>query len=104
MKLFARRVLNLLLYLSFCVVVGTGLLLEFRVCGHGLRALGWSRHQWGDIHTWVSYLFIALVMTHLLINWQWLIKVAASGYLWRIVLGLIAGLGFIAAFLFFPVK
>ena len=49
MKIVFRRILNLLLYLSFCVMLGTGLLMAYRLipgsrtvtlpdCGHMLLA------------------------------------------------------------------
>ena len=108
MRMLLRRVLNLLLYLSFCTLVGTGLLMAFRLIpgsrgGQGLEVLGWSRHDWGDLHTWISYLFIALIALHMAINWTWLAKVAAKGHLWRVVIGLIVGLSIITAFLLLPV-
>ena len=43
--------------------------------------LGYGRHEWGDIHTWVGFLGIILVMVHLVLNWQWLVKVAASKHI-----------------------
>lgn len=107
MKLILRRVLNLLLYLSFCTLIGTGLLMAFRLIpgnrgGQGLQVLGWNRHQWGDLHAWVSYGFAALVVWHLVINWAWLKKVAASDHVWRLIVGLIAGVAIIGAFLVLP--
>ena len=79
MRITFRRILNLLLYLSFCVMVGTGLLMAYRLIpgsrgGQGLEVLGWNRHEWGALHTWVSYVFITLVAAHLAINWAWLTK------------------------------
>lgn len=108
MKMLLRRILNLLLYLSFCLLTGTGLLMAFRLVpgrkgGRGLEVLGWSRHDWGDLHSWVSYAFIGLVCIHLWINWAWLTKVAARGHLWRLLLGLAIGAAIIAAFLLLPV-
>lgn len=109
MKLVIRRVLNLMLYLSLCVMVGTGLLMAFRLIpgsrgGGGLEVLGWNRHQWGDLHTWVSYIFILLIVIHMAINWLWLLRVAAQGRIWRIVLGLLAGIAIVGVFFFLPVK
>ena len=109
MKMLLRRALNLLLYLSFCLLTGTGLLMAFRLVpgsrgGRGLEVLGWGRHDWGDLHAWVSYAFVGLVFVHLWINWAWLTKVAARGHLWRVLIGLALGLAIIAAFLLLPVK
>ena len=109
MKIAIRRVLNLLLYLSFCVMAGTGFLMAFRLVpgsrgGGGLEVLGWNRHQWGDVHTWVSYLFILLIVIHLAINWTWLLRIAGQGRLWRLALGLIVGIVIVGAFFLVPIK
>lgn len=109
MKTVLRRILNLLLYLSFCVMIGSGLLLAYRLLpgsrgGQGLTLLGWGRHDWGDLHTWVSYVFIALTILHLVINWKWLVKVASQDHVWRLLAGLLVGLGIIAAFLLLPIE
>ena len=56
----------MLLWLVFCAMAGTGLLLAFRLPpgfrgGAGLAVMGWTRHQWGDLHTWLSYAFLGLI-------------------------------------------
>jgi hypothetical protein len=108
MKLALRRLLNLLLYLSFCVMVGTGLMMAYRLIpgsrgGQGLEILGWNRHQWGDLHRWVSYGFVALIVVHLALNWSWLVKCAAKGHAWRLASGLLAGAAIIGTLLFLPI-
>jgi hypothetical protein len=108
MRIIFRRILNLLLYLSFCVMVGTGLLMAYRLIpgsrgGQGLEVLGWDRHQWGALHTWVCYVFITLVATDLAINWAWLTKCTAKGHAWRLGAGLLAGAVIIGAFLLLPI-
>ena len=108
-KVWYRRVLNLLLYLSFCFIVGTGLLLEFKLVpggqgGHGLTVLGMSRHEWGEWHFYVSLFFVLLVIIHLILSWGWLKRVAANKRLWPVILGLLAGLGMIAAIYFQPIE
>jgi mono/diheme cytochrome c family protein len=108
MKLAIRRLLNLLLYLSFCVMIGTGLLMAYRLVpgslgGQGLEVLRWDRHQWGDLHRWISYLFVALMLVHLALNWNWLVKCAAKGHPWRLGAGLLAGAAIVGTLLFLPV-
>ena len=65
-----KRVLDLALYLVACVTAGTGLLLAYRLphgAGNAGRVVffGYGRHEWGDIHTWLAYLGIILVVVHL---------------------------------------
>lgn len=108
MKLAFRRTLNLFLYLSLCLMIGTGLLMAYRLVpgsrgGQGLQVLGWTRHDWGDMHTWISYFFVALVVAHLGISWTWLVKCAAQGRGWRLAAGLLAGAAIIGVFLLLPI-
>ena len=89
-----KRVLDLALYLVACVTAGTGLLLAYRLphgAGNANREVffGYGRHEWGDIHTWLAYLGIILVVVHLALNWQWLVKVAASKHIWRLAAGIL---------------
>jgi hypothetical protein len=104
-----KRVLDLALYLVACVTAGTGLLLAYRLphgAGNASRVVffGYGRHEWGDIHTWLAYLGIILVVVHLALNWQWLVKVAASKHIWRLAAGILSGLLIVIAFLFLPVE
>jgi uncharacterized membrane protein len=109
MRNWAHRILNLSLYLVFCFMVGTGILLEYRLVpgsegGHGLSALGMGRHDWGDWHFWLGASFVVLVILHLWLNRAWLHKIAAKMKWWRLWLGLIAGLIIILGIAFLPLK
>lgn len=97
MKTLISRVLNLLLWLTFCAMAGTGLLLAFRMPpgsrgGAGLTALGMTRHEWGDWHTWIGYAFLVLLVAHLAMHWQWLWKIAAQRKTRPLLVGLGLGL------------
>ncbi len=64
---------------------------------------GQGLHGWGEIHTWLAYFALALFLVHLVLNWQWLVKVAASKHIWRLVAGILSGLFIVGAFLLLPV-
>lgn len=103
-----KKVVDLMLYLLFCALAGTGMLLSYRL-PHGAGAsralfLDFGRREWGEIHTWLAYLSIAVLVVHLLFNSQWLVKVAASKHLWRLAAGILAGLLIVGAFLLLPVE
>lgn len=103
------RVLNGLLWLVFCSMAGTGLLLAFRLPpgsrgGQGLSALGLSKHEWGDLHTWLSYAFLVLTITHLALHWRWFWQVAAKKKRWPLILGFGVGLALLAALALLPVS
>jgi hypothetical protein len=76
-----KKVIDLVLYVLFCAMVGTGMLLSYRLLhGDGTSRplfLGFGRHEWGEIYTWIGFLSVALLVVHLFLNWQWLVKVAA---------------------------
>ena len=33
--------------------------------------LGLHRHQWGNIHAYLSIVFVALMVVHIVLNWRW---------------------------------
>src|SRR5262245_23315749 len=104
-----KRWIDLTLYLVSCALGGTGLLLAYRLPhGHGegrmVTFLGYGRHEWGTIHTWLAWVAIFLVVSHLVLNCEWLVKIAASGRLARLAAGIFAGLLIGSAFLVFPVE
>jgi len=106
---FLPRVLNALLWLVFCAMAGTGLLLAFRLPpgsrgGRGLSAWGLSRHEWGDWHTWLSYVFLALILTHLALHWRWFWQVAARKKRWPLLLGFGLGLALLLFLALQPVS
>lgn len=103
------RILNFCLWLSFCAMAGTGLLLAWRMPpgsrgGQGLQALGMGRHEWGDWHTWISYAFIALILVHLALHWRWLWQVASRRRPWPVTAGLALGILLLFALLLQPVE
>lgn len=90
------RATNLLLYLSFCALVGTGALLTWKLVpgsqgGRGLTVLGMTRHEWSDLHFWTGTVCVSTTLAHIILNWPWLKKIASSGKAWRLALGLLVG-------------
>lgn len=65
--------------LVFFGLVETGLLLYFVLPPgsgkQGLSLWGLSRHEWGDIHFWLSLAIIALIVLHVVLHWQWVCTV-----------------------------
>jgi hypothetical protein len=35
-----------------------------------------TRHQWNDIHLWVSLVMIGIVLVHLALHWRWIVCTA----------------------------
>lgn len=56
-------------------MVFIGILLGWAMpAGPGQEKYFWSlhRHQWGDIHLWLSILFLAFLVVHLVLHWKWI--------------------------------
>jgi hypothetical protein len=75
-----KNTLNFVVDLAALVVmlalVATGLLLYFILVpgsrgGQGLALWGWSRHDWGDLHFWLSLSLLALIILHVILHWDW---------------------------------
>ncbi len=66
---------------AFSTLAGTGFLMKFRLppgSGESLAVLGLVRHDWGAIHLWLAFAFLALMLAHILLHWRW-IKAMAQG-------------------------
>jgi uncharacterized membrane protein YraQ (UPF0718 family) len=66
--------------------------------------IGLDRHEWGDIHTWLAYGAIGVAGVHLLLNRRWLVKVAGSNGVWRLMAGVGTGLLIVGFFVLAPVE
>lgn len=66
-KTFLLSLGNAALYLSTCLLVGTGLLLELRMDEEdgATRLFGMDPDDWGEIHLVIAIGFVALTLFHL---------------------------------------
>jgi hypothetical protein len=106
MKNPIHRALNLSLYIAFCLMLGTGVIMEYRLPpGSGrMSVLGLTRHQWGDWHYYIALAFLLLVFWHLWMNRIWLHKIAGRMKSWRVVLGLFAGVALVVGMILLPIQ
>ena len=96
MKTAIWRLLRLLLWLSFGVMIGIGLLMGYELIPRSsgnprLEVLGWTYRNWGDSHAFLINVFFTLATLNLLMVWAWLIRCAAKGDFPRLIAGLFAG-------------
>jgi hypothetical protein len=101
-------------FLLFSSLVSTGMLLHFSLPpgSGGNMVFGLSRHEWGDVHFWISVGFLSAVAVHLCLHSAW-IKALTLGHSggsqrgWRggvaVVVGVIC-LAVMLMFLFLPVS
>jgi hypothetical protein len=85
-----KVLIDALLFVDLCSIAVIGLLLAFVIpTGKTPEAskflLGLHRHQWGDIHLYLSLMLLGLLILHVWLNWTWVVQSAKSyvGESWR---------------------
>lgn len=75
-----RRINDLILYLCFCFLFGTGLMMKLSfVKGLGPQTvMGLSKHDWETLHVWVGVLIFFVLVVHFVVNRLWILKVGAN--------------------------
>nr|WP_319491181.1 DUF4405 domain-containing protein [uncultured Desulfobacter sp.] len=103
-----KRVVDSALWFLFCFILGTGLMLHYRLVpgfqgGAGVNFFWISRHGWGNIHFWASCLFVACLSVHLYLNVKTIKLIVAdkSNRKAAVLLGI--GIFVVMFFLLFPV-
>jgi len=96
-KLWWNRIVDFLLWISICLMLSTGFIMRYRLPpgsrgGSGLSIWDWTRHNWGDLHTWTAYTVCVFVIIHLILHWQWLMRTAWPRIKWPVIAGLILGI------------
>lgn len=104
-----RILTDLGLYGLFCFLLGTGLLIHYRLVpgsagGHGLTFLGLGRHDWGALHFWASIAFLALIVVHLALNFRFIRNVIAHRLTTPLVALLVGGVLIVGFFLAIPLE
>ena len=90
-------------FISFIFVVSTGVLMRYVLpprSGQSVEIFGMSRHEWGDIHFYITFVFLAILSIHLILHWRFIrnifhgrIKEAGIS---RLILGLVGLLAVLA--------
>ena len=97
-------IVDILALLAFALMSSTGILLHYLLPpGSGRFSTLWdmNRHEWGEIHFWISIALFLLLVVHLLLNWRWIVAIVKGHHqeysVYRVALGII---GLIALLLF----
>jgi len=87
-----NALIDTLAFIALAFIVSTGFLMRYQLppgsgglhstsVGHGAETKsisilwGLSRHEWGDIHYWISVAMMGILAVHLLLHWKWIIYV-----------------------------
>jgi hypothetical protein len=78
-KNLLKYIIDIALFIDICSIAVIGLLLGFiipkgRVEVSQKYFLGLHRHEWGDIHLYLSLLLLILMVFHIWFNWTWVIQ------------------------------
>jgi hypothetical protein len=75
--------LNIILFSAFLVTGVSGLVLWLILPGGGYQGgrnpfyyatlYGLTRHQWNDIHLWVSLAMMTIIAIHWVLHWRWIV-------------------------------
>jgi fucose 4-O-acetylase-like acetyltransferase len=107
-------IVDVLAFIAFTLMTSSGVLLRYMLppgSGRFSSLWGMNRHDWGDVHYWISIALFLLLTFHLLLNWQWIAgvmrgqKKQGSGYRAALgIVGLIALLLLALAPFFSPIE
>jgi len=93
-----KCLIDALLFVDVCSIGVIGLLMAFivpsgRVPDASKFFMGLHRHQWGEIHLYLSILLLGLLVLHIRFNWTRVVNSARSyfGEHWRNALWSVAG-------------
>lgn len=65
--------IDTLAFFLFLGLISTGLLIYLIIPpASGLSIWGLDRHDWGDIHFWISLSFLLLMIMHFILHWAWI--------------------------------
>jgi len=79
-------IIDALLLLCIAMIAGIGLLIKYVLIPGYLRweiynqnvelfFRGLDRHQWGTIHLVIGYVFLALLVLHIALHWQMIVRI-----------------------------
>lgn len=92
-KNYINYIINALLFIDVSSIAVIGFLLAFVIPrGRAARTsnffLGMHRHDWGEVHLFLSVLLLILLAFHISFNWAWIVQSTKRyfGIKWKKVL------------------
>lgn len=99
-----RKITDLILFICFCALAGTGILLYLAPKGVEWSAMGVHEDAWKYAHIASGALMFAAMVAHLLINKKWVAGVGTSNRKWLVWALCAAGAVLIIAPALAPIK
>ncbi len=81
-KPLINYIIDALMFLLIIPIAGIGIIMEYVLpSGQGGGKdvlLGLTRHEWGSIHWYCSIVFVVLLITHIVLHWNWIKSMTKS--------------------------
>ena len=77
-RTIANIIIDIIVAFLFLGMIATGYLLRFPLPPGSNKTLslwGYTRHQWGDVHFWISLGLLMVLLVHLVLHWNWIVTV-----------------------------
>lgn len=77
-RTIANIIIDIIAAFLFLGMIATGYLLRFPLPPGSNKTLslwGYTRHQWGDVHFWISLGLLLALLVHLVLHWNWIVTV-----------------------------
>ncbi len=77
-RTIANIIIDIIAAFLFLGMIATGYLLRFPLPPGSNKTLslwGYTRHQWGDVHFWISLGLLVVLAVHLVLHWNWIVTV-----------------------------
>lgn len=77
-RTIANITIDIIAALLFLGMIATGYLLHFPLPPGSNKTLslwGYTRHQWGEVHFWISLGLLSVLLVHLVLHWNWIVTV-----------------------------
>ena len=94
---------DIAVFINFIFVVSTGVLMRYVLpprSGQSIEILGMSRHEWGDLHFYITLIFLIILSVHLFLHWKFFRNLFIGNTdgvdLSRLLLGIVAFLAVLA--------
>lgn len=101
-----KYIIDMTMFIDITAIAAVGLLLGFviprgQVPYSEKYFLGLHRHDWGDIHLYLSVFLLSLLVVHLCLNWTWIVQCSKThfGDRWKKALLASSGAWFIVLFI-----
>lgn len=101
-----RRINDIVIYLLFCFLLGTGIMLEYTfVKGAGTQlVLGMGKHGWETLHVYAGFLAAVSALVHVLLNAKFVKNAMCKRSTFATAIFVLAGAALIFGLGFFPKK